>query len=203
MKFNVLNRKVHYWASFIIAIPVGIIICTGVLLQMKKQFVWVQPPEQRGTGSQPQLSLDDILNRVKTVPDMNVQSWDDVNRLDVRPGRGMVKVWLMNGWEVQVDLGTGAILQTAYRRSDFIESIHDGSVFAGDWTKLGIFLPTGLTLLLLWATGMWMWWIPWWRKRSVRHRKEAAALAGYSLPTTSASGRTQLPLRRKMEDKRQ
>ena len=74
---------------------------------------------------------------------MNVQCWDDVNRLDVRPGRGVVKAWLMNGYEVQVDLGTGRVLQTAYRRSDLIESIHDGSFFAGDWTKLGLFLPVG------------------------------------------------------------
>jgi uncharacterized iron-regulated membrane protein len=175
MHFNVLNRKVHYWASFAIAIPFGVMIATGLLLQMKKQWEWVQPPERQGTGTSPALSLDDILARVKTVPGMNVRSWDDVNRLDVRPGRGMVKVWLNNGWEVQVDLGTGAVLQTAYRRSDFIESIHDGSVFAGDWTKLGLFLPTGITVFGLWLTGMWMWWIPWSRKRGVKRRRAAAA----------------------------
>ncbi len=82
---------------------------------------------------------------------MNVDGWDDVNRLDVRPGRGVVKVWLHNGYEVQVDLGTGAVLQTAYRRSDLIESIHDGSFFAGDWTKLGLFLPDGDRVALLLA----------------------------------------------------
>jgi uncharacterized iron-regulated membrane protein len=176
MHFNVLNRKVHYWASFVIALPMGVMIVTGLLLQMKKQWIWVQPPEQRGTGTSPALNLEDILARVKTVPGMNVQSWDDVNRLDVRPGRGMVKVWLQNGWEVQIDLGTGAVLQTAYRRSDFIESIHDGSVFLGDWTKLGVFLPTGITVFGLWLTGMWMWWIPFSRKRGVKRRREAAAV---------------------------
>lgn len=174
MHFNVLNRKVHYWASFAIALPFGVMIVTGLLLQMKKQWAWVQPAEHRGTGTSPALNFDDILARVKTVPGMNVTSWDDVNRLDVRPGKGMVKVWLNNGWEVQVDLGTGAVLQTAYRRSDFIESIHDGSVFAGDWTKLGLFLPTGITVFGLWLTGMWMWWIPWSRKRCVKRRRAAA-----------------------------
>lgn len=177
MHFNVLNRKVHYWASVIIAIPLGVILVTGVLLQMKKQWTWVQPAEQRGTGKVPTLSLNDILERVKTVPEVNVKGWEDVNRLDVRPSRGMVKVWLMNNWEVQVDLTTGAILQTAYRRSDWIESIHDGSVFAGDWTKLGLFLPTGVTLFGLWLTGLWMWWIPFSRKRGVRRRREEAAVA--------------------------
>ena len=109
---------------------------------------------------------------------MHVQRWDDVNRLDVRPGRGLVKVWLQNGYEVQIDLGTGRVLQVAYRRSDLIESIHDGSFFGGDWTKLGLFLPTGVTLLLLWLGGVWMFWVPFWakRKRAIA-RKLAVASA--------------------------
>ena len=178
MSFNVLNRKIHYWASAIVAIPLLVIICSGLLLQAKKQSAWVQPPERRGTGTVPALSLDQVLVRVKEVPGMHVQGWDDVNRLDVRPGRGLVKVWLQNGYEVQVDLGTGQVLQVAYRRSDLIESIHDGSFFGGDWTKLGLFLPTGVTLLLLWLGGVWMFWVPFWakRKRAIA-RKLAVASA--------------------------
>ncbi len=170
MKFNVLNRKIHYWASCAIALPMLIMIGTGLLLQMKKQWDWVQPPELRGTGTAPVLDFEGILASVKTVPEMQVSSWDDVNRLDVRPGRGMVKVWLNNGWEVQVDLGTGKVLQTAYRRSDLIESIHDGSFFAGDWTKLGLFLPTGLVVFFLWLSGLWMWWVPFAAKRRIAAR---------------------------------
>ncbi|HJS75063.1 MAG TPA: hypothetical protein VJ921_12305 [Vicinamibacteria bacterium] len=62
------------------------------------------------------------------------------------------------------------MLQTAYRRSDLIESIHDGSFFAGNWTKLDLFLPTGMVLLLLWGTGLWMFWQP------IAARKRRAAL---------------------------
>lgn len=177
MSFNVLNRKIHYWASFIAAIPLLIIIGSGLLLQSKKQWTWVQPAEVRGTGKVPAIDFPQILDAVKTAPDMGVQSWDDVNRLDVRPDRGMVKVWLHNGYEVQVDLGTGRVLQTAYRRSDLIETIHDGSFFAGDWTKLGLFLPAGITLFLLWLGGIWMWWVPFIAKRrrsGVRRTKHAA-----------------------------
>ena len=120
---------------------------------------------------------------------MNVQTWDDVNRLDVRLGRGVVKVWLMNGYEVQVDLGTGRVLQTAYRRSDLIESIHDGSFFAGDWTKLGLFLPSGIVVLLLWLSGMWMWWVPFAAKRAKaqprpRQGRSRQALASDSVDVT-------------------
>jgi hypothetical protein len=135
---------------------------------MKKHWAWVQPVEHRGTGTIPAIGLEGILASLKTVPEMKVESWNDVNRLDVRPGRGVVKAWLMNGYEVQVDLGTGRVLHTAYRRSDLIESIHDGSFFGGDRVKLGLFLPAGVTLLLLWIGGLWMWWVPFIAKRRRR-----------------------------------
>lgn len=174
MRFNVLNRKVHYWGSIAIALPMLVMIASGLLLQFKKQWTWVQPQEHRGTGREPVLGFDDILARVRELPEMNVKSWDDVNRMDVRPGRGMVKVWLQNGHEVQVDLGTGRVLQTAYRRSDLIESIHDGSFFAGNWTKLGLFLPTGLIVFILWLSGLWMFWVPFAVKRRAKAISAAA-----------------------------
>jgi hypothetical protein len=174
LHFNVLNRKIHYWASFIVAVPMLVMIASGLLLQMKKQWDWVQPHEQRGTGTVPTIDLGRILASIQTVPDLRVGGWDDVNRVDVRPGRGVAKVTLNSGWEAQVDLGTGVVLQTAYRRSDLIESIHDGSFFAGDWTKLGLFLPTGFVVLLLWCGGLWMWWVPFIAKR----RRRIARLVG-------------------------
>jgi hypothetical protein len=170
MKYNVLNRKVHYWIAFGAALPMIVMIGSGLFLQSKKHWSWVQPTEIRGTGTSPQIDLDGVLAALRTVPGMNVQTWDDVNRLDVRPGRGVVKAWLMNGYEVQVDLGTGSVLQTAYRRSDLIESIHDGSFFGGDWTKLGLFLPAGIVILLLWLSGLWMWWVPFAAKRARKAR---------------------------------
>jgi hypothetical protein len=157
--FNVANRKVHYWASFIAATPLVVIIATGILLQTKKQWDWVQPPEQRGAGRVPVVNFDRILAAVQSVEHLGVRGWEDVDRVDVRPGRGAAKVTLYSRWEVQVDLESGKVLQTAYRRSDLIESIHDGSFFAGDWTKLGLFLPAGVTLLLLWMSGVWMVWV--------------------------------------------
>jgi uncharacterized iron-regulated membrane protein len=165
VKLNVLNRTLHYWGSFVVALPLLVMIGSGLLLQTKKHWTWVQPAEQRGTGSAPAIDLEGVLGAVKQVREHGVQSWDDVNRIDLRPGRSVAKVWLNNGWEVQVDLGTGRVLQSAYRRSDLIEAIHDGSLFGGDWIKLGLFLPAGLVLLLLWLSGMWMWWVTFAGKR--------------------------------------
>ena len=179
MSFNVANRRIHYWASASVALPLLVIISSGLLLQLKKEWSWVQPRELRGTGTAPVLDLEGILAAVKAVPDLGVRGWDDVNRLDVRPGRGIVKVWLHSGWEVQVDLGSGTVLQSAYRRSDLIESIHDGSFFAGDWSKLGLFLPVGVVLLVLLLSGLWMFVVPLAAKRRVAARARAG-LAGPS-----------------------
>jgi len=174
MTFNALTRKIHYWATAFVAIPVMVILGTGLLLQAKKHWTWVQPAELRGSGEVPAIDLEGILTSVRSVSELGVTGWQDVNRLDVRPGRGVAKAWLHSGWEVQVDLGTGKVLQTAYRRSDLIESIHDGSFFGGDWIKLGIFLPAGIVLFLMWLTGLWMFWLPF----SVKRKRKAAAGAG-------------------------
>ncbi|HEY0659144.1 MAG TPA: PepSY-associated TM helix domain-containing protein [Pyrinomonadaceae bacterium] len=164
MKFNLFNRKVHYWASIVVAVPILIVIVSGLLLQTKKQFVWIQPPELRGAGKNPSVSLPQILEISRGIPEAEIESWDDINRLDVRPARGMLKVWAKNNWEIQIDTETGAILQTAYRRSDIIESIHDGSFFH-DNVKMLIFLPSGIALLLLWLTGMYLFVLPIWIRR--------------------------------------
>lgn len=174
MRFNLLNRKVHYWATAFLALPMLVVIGSGLLLQMKKQWRWVQPEERRGTGTAPAVGLDTVLRSVQ-MEHPSVTGWDDVNRIDLRPSKGVAKVWLRDGWEIQVDLGTGRVLQSAYRRSDLIESIHDGSFFGGDWVKLGLFLPAGIVLLLMWLSGLWMFLVPLAAKR--RRRRMAAETA--------------------------
>ena len=171
MHVNVLNRKVHYWASAIVAGPLLIIACTGSILQLKKHWTWVQPPETRGSATnKPALELSGILEALKAEPSLHVTSWEQVNRLDVRLERGIVKAWLKSNWEAQIDLGTGKILQIHYRRSDWIESIHDGSIF-GDTVKLGLFFPAAIGLVLLWLGGVWMFLYPFLGRRRVRRTK--------------------------------
>jgi hypothetical protein len=173
MNFSVFNRRLHYWTTAVVALPVLVVVGSGLLLQIKKHWRWVQPSERLGTGKNPGIDFEDILATVQGMTNLTVRGWGDVARLDVRPGRGLVKVQLQNGWEVQLDLGTGRVLQTAYRRSDIIESVHDGTFFGGEYVRLGIFLPAGVALFLMWLTGLWMFWIPF----SARRRRKAARAA--------------------------
>jgi uncharacterized iron-regulated membrane protein len=119
----------------------------------------VQPRELRGSGTEPRISFDRVLETARGVPEAGIRSWDDVDRVDVRPSRGLLKVTSRTRWELQIDLETGALLQSAYRRSDLIESIHDGSFFH-PWAKLGVFLPAGILLTVMLVTGLYLFWLP-------------------------------------------
>jgi uncharacterized iron-regulated membrane protein len=177
---RILHRRLHRWGAAAVAVPFLVVLCTGVLLQLKKQLAWVQPPEQRGAAEAPALALPDVLARVRAVPEMGVRTWDDVDRIDVRPGKGLVKVVSRTRWEVQLDAATGAVLQTAYRRSDLLESLHDGSWFH-ELAKLGVFLPTALVVLGLWVTGVYLFLLPI-RARRENHRRAAERAAAARAP---------------------
>lgn len=165
---RIWNRKLHRWCAIAVALPFLVVVCTGILLQLKKQLPWVQPPEKKTANVAPQVSMDFVLESARQVPQAGVQSWSDVDRIDIRPGKGILKLISNSRWELQIDLGTGAVLQSTYRRSDLIESLHDGSWFH-DLAKLWIFLPSGVVVLGLWVTGIYLWLLPW-RTRARRTR---------------------------------
>jgi uncharacterized iron-regulated membrane protein len=96
-----------------------------------------------------------------------VQTWEDVSRIDVRPGRGLAKIITHARWEIQVDAQSGQVLQAADRRSDWIESLHDGSGF-GAVVRWGLFVPTGILLFGLWGTGLYLFVLPIWVRRRNR-----------------------------------
>ena len=94
---------------------------------------------------------------------MNIKSWSDIDRLDVRIDKGIVKVRGKNRWEVQIDTQTKKVLQVAYRRSDLIEQLHDGSWF-NEKVKLYIFLPSGIILFVPLVDGYIYVYLPLFKK---------------------------------------
>jgi len=166
MKINKLIRDIHHWGSIIVAVPIIIMIGAGVLLMLKKEFDWIQPPTQRGAGIDiasdghfEAQSLQALFETARQVKPSHFTKWSELARVDIKPGHDVVKFVSKSNWEVQIDLKTGEVLQIAYRRSDLIESIHDGSFFAS-WAKLWIFFPATLVLFILWVTGMYLFALP-------------------------------------------
>lgn len=176
MNPRVWNRKLHRWGAVLTLVPFFIVLVTGILLQVKKQVPWIQPVESRGAGTTPVVSMDALLAAARTVPEAAISGWSDVDRIDVRPGKGIAKVVSTNRWEIQVDLASAAVTHSAYRRSDLIETIHDGSWFH-DAAKLWIFLPSGLIVLGLWTTGVYLWLLPHWARRQRRQHPDARVAA--------------------------
>jgi len=174
-KFAKWTRKLHRHASILFFLPMVIVIVSGLLLQLKKEAEWIQPPSAKAAGGDPVISMDQILTAAISVEEAKIATWDDIDRLDVRPGKGLVKVQPKNtDYEIQIDTKTAEVLQVAVRRSDLIESIHDGSFFH-DKAKLGLFLPNGFILLFLWMSGMILWYLPFSMKRAAKKRAIARA----------------------------
>lgn len=165
MKPQKLIRQIHHWASPIIMLPLALMIGTGILLMLKKDIGWIQPPTQKGSvlDAVPARTFEELFEVARSVPELELSDWRDLDRVDVKPGKGVVKFVSANRWEVQIDSDTGEILQVACRRSDLIESLHDGSFFSKA-AKRFIFLPTGLILAVLWGTGIYLFILPHWKK---------------------------------------
>lgn len=157
-------RSYHKIIGLSIAFFVLISATTGILLALKKDVPLLQPPTLKGESSSmldwkplEELAQRGIDGLVKAYPE---QVGNKIDRLDVRPSKGVVKVLFEKGWwEVQVDGTTGAVLSVAKRHSDWIEALHDGSIVS-DLFKLISMHYLGLGLLVMLVTGLWLWYGP-------------------------------------------
>ena len=79
----------------------------------------------------------------------------------------MVKfIYLHHFWEIQLDGADGKVLSINQRRSDFIEKIHDGSIFdfysnssSGQFKLFYTSIMAG-GLMVFTITGFWLWYGP-------------------------------------------
>ncbi len=172
MKAQKFLRTAHRWISLAAAPVLLVMIGAGILLMLKKEFDWIQPPSERGAAfeSAPDTTIAALFEAARAVPEAGIDEWDDLDRFDINPGRNIAKLISNSRWEVQLDLTTAEVLAVNYRRSDLIEQIHDGSFFA-DWAKLYVFLPVGVGLFLLWASGIYLFFLPHVKKALTRRRK--------------------------------
>ena len=171
MQYRRISRHFHLWAALVILIPVLVVIASGILLQVKKEFEWIQPATQKIDAPVLAISFEQILAAAASVEPAQINSWEDIDRLDVRPDKGIVKIQSNNDWEIQISTVDAQVLQYAYRRSDIIESIHDGSWFF-EGAKLWLFLPAGIVLLFIWISGCIMLYTTLRSKYRKRHHQQ-------------------------------
>ena len=171
-------RKIHRVTGALLFVFFFIIAITGLLLGWKKHSAGlILADTQSGTSSDLKtwLPMDSLQSLAVQFLHQNVSPAlsDEIDRIDVRPGKGVVKFSFKNHyWGLQLDGSTGKLLQVEQRRSDFIEHIHDGSIIDNLLnTSAGLFklfytTVMGLALILFTVTGFWLWYGP---KRMRKH----------------------------------
>lgn len=165
-----LFRYWHRWLGLFLLTFILISAITGILLAWKKQAKLLQPPTQESSFIEPEKPWLSVEKIGKIAQEVFARSNPNqplvIDRLDIRPDKGIVKVQFAHYWEVQIDGYSGEVLSIAQRHSDWIEKIHDGSIISEGF-KLWSMNTLGIGLLLLSLTGSWLWLGP----RRVRELK--------------------------------
>jgi len=175
-------RKIHRISGAALFAIFLIVAISGLLLGWKKHSGGaLLPITQEGSTTQLSawLPLDSLKSRAVQAAGDNLPPGTSlqVDRMDVRPDKGIVKVRFEGHyWGVQLDGATGELIQIAQRRSDWLEAIHDGSILekplgiSGGYFKLLYTTVTGVALLLFALTGFWLWYGPKVLRRAKRRR---------------------------------
>lgn len=165
-----VSRKVHRYTGLALALFFFTIGVTGLLLGWKKQAVLL-PPTSKGASAVAAewLPVDSLTQQAHVYlqqaagSDLSLQ----LDRIDIRPDKGIAKyIYADHYWEVQVDCSNAALLSVGKRNSDFIEHLHDFSLFdrelktGGDVLKLLYTTVMGLSVIVFTITGFWLWYGP-------------------------------------------
>ncbi|MBC7789475.1 MAG: PepSY domain-containing protein [Anaerolineae bacterium] len=157
---------IHLWIGIVFTFSLIAISVTGILLNHKRGLGLMPAIEHE--ASRPladalalsrlaEIGLSAVPNRedVSRTRDMS-----RIDRMDVRPRNGYVKVRLRDSasTEVTVDLSDGRVLHVGPRGDVFLERLHSGEVFGGRWVLLSDAAAVALVITLI--TGYWLWLAP-------------------------------------------
>ena len=165
-------RSTHKWIGILFSVVLLNLALTGFLLLEKKKYEWIQPGTRQGTEGNLEnlMGMQELLTGLFNQGHEGFRDLSDIDRIDFRPGSSVHKVRSKHGnLEIQVDAVTGEVLNVDRRRSDFFETLHDGSLF-GDWAHGWLMPATAAATVFLSLSGFYLWLEPALRKRS---RKKA------------------------------
>jgi len=141
-------------------VVLAVIALTGIVLNHKRALGLMpqvaDAPAAPLAGALPLARLADVALQA-AAPGATLT---DIDRMDVRPRDGYVKVRLRDAasTEVTVELATGRVLHTGRRGDVFIERLHSGEALGDGWILLGD--AAAVALLALLASGYWLWLAP-------------------------------------------
>lgn len=155
-----LMFDLHLWMG-VLATGVLLLVCaTGILLNHKRGLGLMPDPAHRASGAFEQaLPLAELARRAGEAVGPAVAG-AGVDRMDVRPGDGLVKVRFDDRevTEATVDLASGRVVHVGPRNDVFLEKLHSGEIFGDGWVLLSDAAAVALVLALL--SGYWLWLYP-------------------------------------------
>lgn len=148
-------RKNHRIIGLIITVPLTITVVTGIILQLRGQFEFIQPSPVKSEIKKDQtyLSFEKISE---------IAGAENVDQIIMRPGKGTLVVRLKDQNELHLHPQTGEVLKKSLRRTNFLIELHQGS-WLGPFGQFGIHFLSGLGLFFLILSGLFLY--PFKRKR--------------------------------------
>jgi uncharacterized iron-regulated membrane protein len=151
----------HLWLGVVTTVMLVIVSVTGVLLNHKRGLGLMPDIPHQPSGpfesALPLAALAEVAGE-HVGPEIAAAG---VERMDVRPGDGLVKVRFNDRLvtEVDVDLVTGEVLGASARNDVFLEKLHSGEIFGSRrWVILSDIAAVGLVVVLV--SGVWLWLYP-------------------------------------------
>ncbi len=150
----------HLWLGVLGSLALVVICTTGILLNHKRALGLM--PRVENPTTQPlsaALPLHELASTARHAVSPGGEP-PEIDRMDVRPGDGIVKVRFDDQVvsEVTLDLATGSVLHVGERNDVFLEKLHSGEIFGDRGVLIGDGAALLLTLLLL--SGYWLWLYP-------------------------------------------
>jgi len=162
-----LTRQSHRWIGLISSLFLALIAVTGIALALKSKIGALRPPEAEAQKSETPAdiaSMDRVVASVFALGNKDLDSIEDIDRVDYRPKSNIFKVVSRKAYlEVQVDGKTAEVLSVAPRNDQWIEDIHDLSFF-NDEFRTTILPVVGGALALLSLSGIGMFFTPVYRR---------------------------------------
>lgn len=148
-------RKWHRWLGIAAAVPAGIILISGTVLMLRREIPALQPPAARGSAPGYSLGWPAVLEASRGVADAEVAEAGDISKVVLLPKAGVFQVRARNGWQIQVDAHTGAVLDARKRWTGWWIQLHEGTLFSLT-ASYALFLPASVLLVFLWLSGVWL-----------------------------------------------
>lgn len=139
-------KKWHRWVAIAATLPLIFIVMTGLLLQLRNQFEWIQPKSLTSDleEGRPYLTFEQILS---------THGDDKVDQIILRPGKRNLSLRMKDGMEVQIHPQTGEVQKESYRMTSQLIEFHQGS-WLGPAGQYGFHFGAGLGLAFLIVSGI-------------------------------------------------